>query len=169
MATLLVLSFSFLFLSIKNLSGVRLKQQKQSRKKERKKERKKKTHFFLLTHKEVFITTPCFCKQNPFKSGPFPLIRVDSQENHQLEMESQYGIGINNRYALFLDEEGEENEEVLLTKKKANEAANKNVKVAPVTVNNVKDAAANKASNLKKNNVVNEKNERNREGKLSDN
>ncbi len=84
-------------------------------------------------------------------------------------MESQYGIGINNRYALFLDEEGEENEEVLLTKKKANEAANKNVKVAPVTVNNVKDAAANKASNLKKNNVVNEKNERNREGKLSDN
>ena len=31
-------------------------------------------------------------------------------------MESTYGIGINNRYALFLDEEGEENEEMLITK-----------------------------------------------------
>ena len=31
-------------------------------------------------------------------------------------MESNYGVGINNRYALFLDEEGEENEEALITK-----------------------------------------------------
>ena len=38
-------------------------------------------------------------------------------------MESRYGIGINNRYALFLDEEGEENEDALLSKAKAASAA----------------------------------------------
>ena len=29
-------------------------------------------------------------------------------------MESSYGVGINNRYALFIDEEGEENEDALI-------------------------------------------------------
>ena len=34
-------------------------------------------------------------------------------------MESRYGIGINNRYAMFLDEDGEGGEDLYLPKKKA--------------------------------------------------
>ena len=34
-------------------------------------------------------------------------------------MESRYGIGINNRYAFFLDEDGDVDPELMLAKKKA--------------------------------------------------
>eukprot|EP00095_Tigriopus_kingsejongensis_P010478 maker-scaffold1628_size33005-snap-gene-0.7 protein:Tk10478 transcript:maker-scaffold1628_size33005-snap-gene-0.7-mRNA-1 annotation:"vasa intronic gene" len=41
---------------------------------------------------------------------PPPRIRLSAR----IAMESTYGVGINNRYALFLDEEGEESEQALL-------------------------------------------------------
>ena len=100
-------------------------------------------------------------------------------------METSYGVGINNRYALFLDEEGEESEEILIkaNKEAANKAKTAVVTAAAAAPQGVKKANANakesapgapakeannKQSNNNKNNNkrnVNEKNERNnREG-----
>lgn len=84
-------------------------------------------------------------------------------------MESSYGIGINNRYALFIDEEGEENEDLLVTKAaQAAKAAQGQKKIVPPTLAKTEAKAAdNKAKPgvNNRNNKVQEKNDRNREGK----
>lgn len=83
-------------------------------------------------------------------------------------MESRYGIGINNRYALFIDEEGEENEDLLVTKAaKAAKAAQDQKKVMAATVAKPEPKPAEikpKPAVNNRNNKVQEKNDRNREG-----
>ncbi len=104
-------------------------------------------------------------------------------------MESRYGIGINNRYALFLDEEGEENEDALVNKAKAR-AKEKGAKAAAAaaatesTTNHSKPGApassapssaaptsaesGGNRSGGRGGKKVQEKNERNREGKIQE-
>ena len=62
-------------------------------------------------------------------------------------MESNYGVGINNRYALFLDEEGEENEEALITKTaaKAEQVKAQSARPATNAGQSAKEIAAAKA------------------------
>lgn len=101
-------------------------------------------------------------------------------------MESSYGVGINNRYAVLLDGEGEENEDILVTKAKAksrqlaaevgnqqiarpaNDSGNVgNIKHLGQTNNQIggyhASSPANK-TNRQQGNRVHEKNEANREG-----
>ena len=87
------------------------------------------------------------------------------------KMETSYGVGINNRYALFLDEEGEESEDLLIKANKEAKAVVKDpkaVKKAVPVAAPVKEAVkeVNKQNNNRTNNKrVQDKNERNtREG-----
>ena len=89
-------------------------------------------------------------------------------------MESNYGVGINNRYALFLDEEGEENEEALITKtaakveqvkaQSAKPATNAGQTSKEIALNKAKEAAAEKAKLAAKNQAKGGKGDK-REGK----
>ena len=92
-------------------------------------------------------------------------------------MESRYGIGINNRYALFLDEEGEENEDILVTKareaaentKKAKEAEAKAAAAAAAAPKPAAPAAQQQQQQGGQRRGVQERNDRNREGESKDN
>ncbi len=95
-------------------------------------------------------------------------------------MESRYGIGINNRYALFLDEEGEEvvaggEDDLVALTKKANAAA----AAAAANAKSVKEEQAKKevAANANKKEPANKaardsargnQQNKNRDGKLSE-
>jgi hypothetical protein len=84
-------------------------------------------------------------------------------------MENRYGIGINNRYALFLDEEGEEtnHEDLLLMSQKANTKGDPNKVVQPAPVvpaanKGSKDATATGARNERGPNKDNKGREQNK-------
>lgn len=80
-------------------------------------------------------------------------------------MESRYGVGINNRYALFLDEdmEGEEIDGVLTPKKPVLPNENKKViKEQPAKTTDTKKNAPNKDN---KNNKTTDATKTNKEGK----
>lgn len=55
-------------------------------------------------------------------------------------MESRYGIGINNRYAFFLDEDGDVDPELMLAKKKAMDNAKTPVAAPELDTKPVKKA-----------------------------